>query len=124
MLSMLNNARISKNYRMRRDITIYVTIGCNQHVIPNSYFSHNSTVDSYPNLIPYCWHPFPAASIFLPDCYSFMDIYVLSQHSFRINSYAIRMPDIKTCTDFCSSRQFYMIKESCNLQHCLIIHLN
>ena len=95
-ISMFDNARITKHYRVGRHIYIYKAVGSNKNIITNSDATDNSCIDTNPYFIANGRNTFVLSSIRLTYNYSFMDIAVTAYSYFGVYCNIISMSYINT----------------------------
>ena len=78
MVYMFDNTRVAKHNRMRRNITIHITIGGNQHIISDCNLADNGCVNANPHLVTDGWYPLARATILLPNGNTLMNIDISS----------------------------------------------
>lgn len=94
IISVFNNARVSKHNRMRGYVAIHKTIGCNKHIVTYCDFSHNCRIDTYPNIIAYSWSTFQLTSVLLSNHNAFMQITIATDYCLRVDCNVISMTKI------------------------------
>lgn len=69
---MLDYTGIPKDNRMSWNITIYICIWSNKHIISNGDITYNDCIYPYPYTIANFGYSFSFASIFLPNSNAFV----------------------------------------------------
>ena len=95
-ISMFDNARITKHYRVGRHIYIYKAVGSNQHIITDYDTSYYGSIDTNPHFIADGWNTIFLSSIRLTYNHTFMDIAVTAYSCFGVYCNIISMPYINT----------------------------
>ena len=88
---MLYDARVAKNDRVGGDVGVYVTVGSDKDIVTNGDVADYSSVNAYPDSIPYRRGAFASASVCLPDNDPLVDVAISANAGVGINGDIIGM---------------------------------
>ena len=91
---MFNRAWVTDNDRMRRHITINITVRSNQHIVANCNIPNYRCIYTDPNIIANCWDSLTNAPILLAYGYPLVNITIIANFNLIINGNSVRMTDI------------------------------
>ena len=91
------------------NITVYIAIWCNQHIVADGDFPNNGTIDPDPHIIADGRRPFPFSTVLLSDCNPFVYVHISAYLHIGIDCNAIRMPKVQAIADLILRPQFHMV---------------
>lgn len=96
MLPMLDDARISNNNAMIGNITIDISVGCDQHIISHCDVTYNCSIYANPHFVSDLRCSLAGASILLADGHTLVNIAIISNHCPWIDRYVVYVSKIQT----------------------------
>ena len=94
IVTMLDNARISKNHRMVGNVTVNIGVRRDQHIISNRNITYDSNIHTDPNLIPYRRYAFARASVFLSYRHTLVQIAIIADNCSWIDGNIVHMTQV------------------------------
>ena len=106
MVTMMNGARVADHDRMRRNIAVDQSSGCNQDIIADSNVADDSCVNTDTDIVADGWSASTFSSRLQSYGYTFVNMTILANHSITVDSDVISMAQIQTFTDLGAGRNF------------------
>lgn len=108
----LDDAGVAEDYGMGGNVAVDVGVGGDEYVVADGDATHDSGVDTNPNLVADGGDTLSRASVLLTDGYALVDVAVAAYGGLRINGNAVGMADVKAWAYTGRCSDFYVVNQA------------
>lgn len=99
IVTMLDDARISKNDRMVGNITIDIGVWCNQYIVSHCDITYDCGIYAYPHFISYFRRALARASVFLANRHTLVQAAIISDDHLWVDGNVVGVAQIQPFPD-------------------------